>query len=92
MNGIFLALLMQATAQISGNVRDQSGAVLPGVEVTGKSVFRSRVTHLSEHQSVEQPALGTIGNMRPANILGPANWQFDLACFEVNPLPLGEGG
>ncbi len=24
----------QATAQISGNVRDQSGAVLPGVEIT----------------------------------------------------------
>src|SRR5436309_11160565 len=26
----------QATAQISGTVRDQSGAVLPGVEVTAK--------------------------------------------------------
>jgi hypothetical protein len=25
------------------------------------------------------PALGTIGNMRPANIQGPTAWQFDLA-------------
>src|SRR6185295_17858615 len=28
------SLLAQATAQISGTVRDQTGAVLPGVEVT----------------------------------------------------------
>jgi hypothetical protein len=26
-----------------------------------------------------QPALGTIGNMRPNNIQGPSTWQFDLA-------------
>src|SRR5437867_5459712 len=35
MNWIVIGLLwFQATAQISGTVRDQSGAVLPGVEVT----------------------------------------------------------
>lgn len=26
-----------------------------------------------------QPALGTYGNMRPANIVGPASWQLDVA-------------
>src|SRR5437762_2920074 len=39
----------QATAQISGNVRDQSGAVLPGVEVTATQtstcIRRSTVTN-----------------------------------------------
>ena len=39
----------QATAQISGAVRDQSGAVLPGVEVTatqtGTGIKRSAVTN-----------------------------------------------
>src|ERR1044071_4022597 len=32
--GTTMNLWAQATAQISGTVRDQSGAVLPGVEVT----------------------------------------------------------
>ena len=39
----------QATAQISGSVRDQSGAVLPGVEVTATQtdtgISRSTVTN-----------------------------------------------
>src|SRR5437588_7900437 len=39
----------QATAQISGTVRDQSGAVLPGVEVTATQtetgIARSAVTN-----------------------------------------------
>src|SRR5262245_18224670 len=39
----------QATAQIAGTVRDQSGAVLPGVEVTATqtdtSVMRTAVTN-----------------------------------------------
>src|SRR5262245_594001 len=39
----------QATAQISGTVRDQSGAVLPGVEITatqtGTSISRTMVTN-----------------------------------------------
>ena len=30
----FETVFAQATAQISGTVRDQSGAVLPGVEIT----------------------------------------------------------
>src|SRR5438128_5274475 len=42
-------VLAQATAQISGNVRDQSGAVLPGVEVTAihtsTGIRRSTVTN-----------------------------------------------
>src|SRR5687768_13749697 len=53
--GVFLYLCVatsawaQATAQISGTVRDQSGAVLPGVEITATQtetgVARSTITN-----------------------------------------------
>src|SRR5690349_15753519 len=54
-SGLLLVLLAcspvwaQATAQISGTVKDQSGAVLPGVEVTatqtGTGIARMTVTN-----------------------------------------------
>src|SRR4026209_185698 len=51
----------QATAQISGTVRDQTGAVLPGVEVTATQtdtgVARSTVTN--ETGSFALPSLPT---------------------------------
>ena len=44
----FNIVLAQSTAQVSGTVRDQSGAVLPGVEVsliqTSTGLSRSAVT------------------------------------------------
>src|SRR6185295_8139659 len=50
MNLLVIGLLwFQATAQISGTVRDQSGAVLPGVEVTATQtetgIARNTVTN-----------------------------------------------
>jgi len=39
---------------------------------------RGSLTYLNI-KAFDQPALGTIGNMRPANILAPAQWQFDLS-------------
>src|SRR5438094_10664766 len=55
LNGFVISLLScssiwaQATAQISGTVKDQSGAVLPGVEVTATQtdtgIARSAVTN-----------------------------------------------
>ncbi len=43
----------QATAQISGSVQDQSGAVLPGVEITATQtdtgISRSTVTNETGH-------------------------------------------
>src|SRR6266576_694435 len=43
------SLWAQATAEISGSARDQSGAVLPGVEVTvtqtGTGITRNAVTN-----------------------------------------------
>src|SRR6266487_978273 len=52
----------QATAQISGAVRDQSGAVLPGVEVmatqTDTGIIRSTVTNETGSYTLSNLALG----------------------------------
>jgi hypothetical protein len=49
----------QATAQISGTVRDQSGAVLPGVEVTARQTETgiARTTISNETGSYALPNL-----------------------------------
>src|SRR5436190_10251049 len=52
----------QATAQISGTVRDQSGAVLPGVEVTATQtetgIARTTVTNETGSYVLPNLALG----------------------------------
>src|SRR5258708_2206296 len=52
----------QATAQISGTVRDQSGAVLPGVEVTATQtetgIARTAVTNETGSYVLPNLALG----------------------------------
>src|SRR5436189_4161218 len=52
----------QATAQISGTIRDQSGAVLPGVEVTATQtetgIKRSTVTNETGSYLLPALALG----------------------------------
>src|SRR2546425_2212353 len=52
----------QATAQISGTIRDQSGAVLPGVEVTatqtGTGIARSVVTNETGSYILPNLAIG----------------------------------
>ena len=55
-------LWAQATAQMSGTVRDQSGAVLPGVEITatqtGTGISRSTVTNESGAYILSNVAVG----------------------------------
>src|SRR5229473_882988 len=55
-------VLAQATAQISGTVRDQSGAVLPGVEVTATQtdtgIARTAVTNETGSYVLPNLALG----------------------------------
>src|SRR5688500_4133885 len=52
----------QATAQISGTVRDQSGAVLPGVEVTATQtdtgISRSTITNETGSYTLPNLAVG----------------------------------
>src|SRR5436853_6257351 len=56
------SLWAQATAQISGTVRDQSGAVLPGVEVTATQtetgIARTTVTNETGSYVLANLALG----------------------------------
>jgi hypothetical protein len=40
---------------------------------------RNSVNRYLNPNAFTQPALGTIGNMRPYNIEGPGFWQFDVA-------------
>src|SRR5262249_20283113 len=66
--GVFLLVVAcgnawgQATAQVSGTVRDQSGAVLPGAEVTATQtatgVARSAVTNETGFYVLPNLALG----------------------------------
>src|SRR5438876_7201780 len=55
-------LWAQATAQISGTVRDQSGAVLPGVEITATQtstgISRSTITNETGSYVLANLALG----------------------------------
>jgi len=52
----YASVWAQATAQISGTVRDQSGSVLPGVEVTARQtdtgISRSTITNESGSRTV----------------------------------------
>ena len=66
LTGLFISALMcgtvwaQATAQISGTVRDQTGAVLPGVEITATQTETgiARMTITNETGSFVLPNLG----------------------------------
>src|SRR6185295_19737960 len=60
----------QATAQISGSVRDQSGAVLPGVEVTATNADTgiARMTVTNENGTYVLPNLA-IGPYRLEAVL-----------------------
>jgi hypothetical protein len=57
-----VALFAQATAQISGTVRDQSGAVLPGVEVTATQtetgIARTAITNETGSYILPNLAIG----------------------------------
>ena len=65
----------QATGQISGNVRDQSGAVLPGVEVTATQtdtgISRSTITN------------ETGGYLMPNVVVGPYRLEAALPGFRT---------
>src|SRR4051812_21134674 len=56
-----VSLWAQATAQISGTVKDQSGAVLPGVEITATRTDTgvARTTVTNETGSYVLPSLPT---------------------------------
>src|SRR5262245_54017226 len=56
------SVFAQATAQISGTVRDQSGAVLPGVEITATQtetgIIRTTITNETGSYNLPNLAVG----------------------------------
>jgi hypothetical protein len=40
---------------------------------------RSSLTRYLNPAAFTQPAIGTLGNLRPRNVEGPANWNFDIS-------------
>src|SRR5213080_2248683 len=76
MNWIVIGLLwFQATAQISGTVRDQSGAVLPGVEVTATQTD----TGIARNTITNETGLFVLSNLP----LGPYNLDAALTGFRT---------
>src|SRR5437588_10111104 len=71
----FSVLWAQATAQISGTVRDQSGAVLPGVQVTATQT----ATGLSRSAVADETALFVLPDLP----VGPYKLEAALAGFRT---------
>jgi hypothetical protein len=73
--GGYLTVLTGLDRVLSGNAGNQRPNQING-NVYGN---RDSVTRYLNANAFAQPDLGTLGNMRPFNVLGPATWQFDLA-------------
>src|SRR5262245_14869615 len=80
----------QATAQISGTVRDQSGAVLPGVEVTATQTGTgiSRVTITNETGSYVMPNLPLGPYRLEASLPGFRSFAQSGIVLQVNSNPV----
>src|SRR5215467_3677013 len=80
----------QATAQISGSVRDQSGAVLPGVEVTATQTDTgiTRTTVMNETGSYVLPNLVTGPYKLEASLPGFRSFAQTGIVLQVNASPV----
>src|SRR5262245_51608203 len=88
--GICVELRAQATAQISGTVKDQSGAVLPGVEVTATQTDTgiSRMTVTNETGSYVLPNLPLGPYQVEATLPGFRTFRQTGIVLQVNASPL----
>ena len=72
--GDYMTINTGLDRSLSGEIGPQRARqILPDPIADGSSL-----TYLNV-KAFEQPALGTIGNIRPGNILGPSQWQLDFA-------------
>src|SRR2546428_5660700 len=85
-----VSLWAQATAQISGTVKDQSGAVLPGVEVTATQADTGirRATVTNETGSYVLPNLVTGPYKLEAALPGFRSFVQTGIVLQVNPSPV----
>src|SRR6266850_4727647 len=80
----------QATAQIGGTVRDQSGAVLPGVEITATHIDTgiSRMTITNETGSYVMPNLALGAYRLQAGLPGFRSFVQTGIVLQVNSSPV----
>ena len=83
-------ILAQSTAQISGNVTDQSGAVLPGVEVTMTQTDTglTRTTVTNETGSYALPSLPVGPYKLEASLPGFRSFVQSGIVLQVNASPV----
>jgi hypothetical protein len=75
--GSYMTVISGLDRALIGDTRG-AGAQRPDQVLENPYGTRSLTNYLNP-AAFAQPALGTFGNMRPANIEGPGFWQFDLA-------------
>src|SRR5207253_2426487 len=74
-SGKYLTLTTGLDRLLSGDAGNQR----PNQVLGNPFGDRNSITRYLNPSAFAQPALGTIGNMRPYNIEGPAFWQLDMA-------------
>jgi Carboxypeptidase regulatory-like domain len=68
----------------SGQDRELSGVQNQRAQqILGSAYGDKSLTNYLNPAAFTLPALGSLGNMSPRNIAGPANWQFDLALSRI---------
>jgi hypothetical protein len=79
-SGEFLTVTSGQDRQLSGVGSQRVNQIL---ENPYRDTSTGPLTQYLNPLAFAQPALGTIGNMRPANIRGVRTWQFDMALSRV---------
>ena len=82
------ALAQTATGSLSGGVSDESGAVIPGVNVTVTNVDKGISSSLPTDASgaFELPPVGCYGNLGRNTLIGPGFVNVDLTLVKIIPV------
>ena len=77
-SGTYLTISTGLDRVLSG----QSANQRPNQVLENPFLDRNSLNYLNP-RAFAQPAIGTIGNMRPANIVGPGTWQLDFGLSRI---------
>jgi hypothetical protein len=85
--GSYMTIVSGLDRALIGDTRG-AGTQRPD-QVLGDPYGSLSLTNYLNPSAFAQPTLGTFGNMRPANIVGPGFWQFDMAMSRTFQLAEG---